>query len=616
MHMKSAKEIVLMLNENIDGVVKYLFPNGKQKGREWCVGSVSGEAGESLKICLEGSKKGVWSDFATGEKGDLLNLWCLNRNQSIREAILEINRWLGIPSPSFVPGKRSDWLKPDLKNSCALQLNSSVTNYLMNTRKLKMETLNKFQIREEQNQIVFPYYVDGKLKLIKYLQVERPNGKKQIRVSPNAEPCLFGWQDVPKDARRLVLVEGEIDAMTVAQYSLGLAVLSVPFGAGTGAKHQWLEYEFDRIAVFDEIYLCLDNDLAGQAATVELVERLGRHRCRLVQLQHKDANECLQKGMTREELQLCIQNAPTFDPDELKQAKHYVDQVIETFYPCADYFQGYTLPWQKSHHRIQFRSSELSIWTGINGHGKSQLLGYIMLHCMQQGAKVCMASLELKAKILLHKLTRQASGLRLPTQGYIRAIHDWYDGKLWIFDLVGTAKTKRLLEVFQYARQRYGVDTFVIDSFMKCGIGEEDLNAQKSFVEELCDFKNQHDCHIHLVVHPRKGADESKLIGKLDMKGSGAISDLADNCFIVWRNKKKEDQIHKLARQDPIPIALQEEVDCLLSCDKQRNGEWEGKIALWFNQDSFQYLEGNHHKAIQMVPYSNPLRNEKNGVTV
>ncbi|QMT61829.1 hypothetical protein [Legionella sp. PC997] len=60
-------------------------------------------------------------------------------------------------------------------------------------------------------------------------------------------------------------------------------------------------------------------------------------------------------------------------------------------------------------------------------------------------------------------------------------------------------------------------------------------------MEQLCDFKNQHNCHIHLIAHPRKGADESQPSGKLDNKGTGAISDLADNCYTVWRNKLKEE---------------------------------------------------------------------------
>ena len=48
------------------GTLKQWLPNGKKIGPNWCVGSLSGEPGESLKIH---ARKGAWSDFATGEKG-------------------------------------------------------------------------------------------------------------------------------------------------------------------------------------------------------------------------------------------------------------------------------------------------------------------------------------------------------------------------------------------------------------------------------------------------------------------------------------------------------------------------------------------------------------------
>jgi hypothetical protein len=50
----------------------YLFPNGKYRNRMYCVGSLEGEPGNSLKICLSGEKVGMWKDFATGEGGNNL----------------------------------------------------------------------------------------------------------------------------------------------------------------------------------------------------------------------------------------------------------------------------------------------------------------------------------------------------------------------------------------------------------------------------------------------------------------------------------------------------------------------------------------------------------------
>lgn len=604
MYKNSAKDIVQMLNQRVESVVYHLLPKGKRQGNEWCIGSVDGENGKSLKVCLSGSKLGVWMDFATGEGGDLLSLWCFCRSLDVRYAILEAKQWLGITSPQFEPQRRLNYVKPDIKKITPLTLESPVAKYLVNERKLSKETLAAYKISVDGNKIVFPYLRDNELLLVKYLDLVRISGKKCISVSPNCEPCLFGWQSVPKDVRSIVLTEGEIDAMSLFQYGLPFGILSLPFGGGGAEKQKWVEYEFDRLQIFDEIYLCLDRDQEGQTATKELIQRLGRHKCRIVILPFKDANECLQNGVTIEEIKKCFDLAEVLDPVELKRADSFVDQVIQEFYPVDNHHVGYKLPWQKTHGKVLLAPDELSVWTGINGHGKSQMLGQVILECMQQGAKVCIASLELKPKRLLGRLTRQVAGLRNPTEEYIRAINSWYGDKLWIFDLVGTAKTERILEVFLYARQRYGVDVFIIDSFMKCGVNEDDYNSQKEFVEQLCDFKNEHNCHIHLVVHPRKLQDELKLPGKLDVKGSGAVTDLADNCFAIWRNKPKEEGLRKSSVGSLAYTELLEKYDAILQCDKQRNGEWEGSIALWFHPDSLQYLEFFGQRPKQMVEYS------------
>src|SRR5690606_6433008 len=101
-------------------------------------------------------------------------------------------------------------------------------------------------------------------------------------------------------------------------------------------------------------------------------------------------------------------------------------------------------------------------------------------------------------------------------------------------------KTDKLLEVMDYCFKRYGVRLFVIDSLLKCGIDEDDYTAQKRFVEQLCDFKNSTNSTVLLVCHARKQADENRPVGKMDIRGAGAISDLADTVLAIHRNKRKE----------------------------------------------------------------------------
>jgi hypothetical protein len=88
----------LDLGLSIQSFCLHLFPNGKYSNRMYCVGSLSGEPGNSLKICLFGEKVGMWKDFATGEGGNnLLDLLHRARGGSFTEACAEAANWLNDP---------------------------------------------------------------------------------------------------------------------------------------------------------------------------------------------------------------------------------------------------------------------------------------------------------------------------------------------------------------------------------------------------------------------------------------------------------------------------------------------------------------------------------------
>lgn len=600
-----AKDLSERLAQRAEDFARFLYPNGKKKGNEWCVGSLGGESGDSLRVHLKGTKAGVWCDFATGESGDLIDLWAQKERVSLLDAMKGVKAYLGIKDVLFEPQRSQSYSKPKKQSIPEVKAQSKVFEYLTKERGLNLETLKAFNIGEENDEIVLPYVREGKTVNIKYLKVDRPEGKKVIRVEKNCEPCLFGWQTIPKTAREIVICEGELDAMSF--YQCGIPALSVPFGAGSGKKHEWLENDFDRLSVFNVIYVCMDDDEPGHEARDSIVKRLGNVRCRVVLLPMKDANDCLLNGYDSNDLNECIKSAQSIDPHELKRASQYLQDVLDRFYPPDGKPLGYEPGWDKTREKVMFRPHELSVWTGINGHGKTQFLGHLMLNHMRRGARVCIASLELKPGLLLSRLTRQATGMREPSKEYITTVSEWFHDKLWIFDLTGTAKANRLLEVFTYAKQRYGVDTFVIDSFAKLDMSDDDYKGQKILMNALCDFKTEYDCHIHLVVHPRKGADETEMPGKLDTKGSGAITDLADNCFSIWRNKAKERVKAKVEKNEPLTDKEQEKLlmpDCLWRCDKQRDGDWEGNISFWYEPNSFQYLSYENQKPQRIVPYS------------
>lgn len=596
--MMTPSELSDLLWNQVDRVAKYLLPNGKKESHEWVAGSVNGEQGHSLKVNLAGKK--VWQDFAEGSGGDLLDLWVAVKDCGLHQAMTEAKEFLGIRDDDhhFAAKQQKKFSRPDRKKICKYLTKTEKHIEYLATRGITAETAKTFEVaaakvwngERELDALAFPYKRDGELLQVKRISTERPNGKKAIMAEGDCEPCLFGWQAMPNNIRVVVLCEGEIDCMTYHQY--GLPALSVPFGGGKGAKQQWIEFEFHNLDRFQEIWISMDSDEVGQAAAKEIASRLGEHRCRLVNLPHKDINECLQAGMTADEVIDVLERAAYFDPEELYSAREFYQDTINAFYGKEQCM--FRSPWETLNHNFAFREAELTIVNGVNGHGKTEVVGHMVLEAMRQGVRSCVASLELKPGILLKRMTRQATCVKLPPQMEIESAFKFYDDRLWLFGLTGTAKADRLLEIFEYASRRYGIQLFIIDSLMKCGIGEDDYNGQKGFVDAICDFKNRTNSHVIMVTHSRKSDSEEKPTGKMDVKGTSAITDLTDNLFIIWRNKVRERAIQKQHAGEPLnekeQAALATSASVLM-LEKQRNGEgWEGGIPLYLHEQSHQFL--------------------------
>ena len=206
------------------------------------------------------------------------------------------------------------------------------------------------------------------------------------------------------------------------------------------------------------------------------------------------------------------------------------------------------------------------------------------------GYRACVFSGEQGADMTLGNMVQQMAMRETPHVAHVRSCVEWFDNRLWIYDVKGRVDRARLVEVFRYARRRWRVDLFVIDSLMKCGLADDDYNGQGDFMEELVTFADAESCHVILVVHPAKAMDESRPVGKLRMKGTGKLSDLAHNCVETWRAKAKERAIAE-ARIDPKlseiekmdKIAdLRNRPDTKLIVDKQRLSGKEGVVPLWF----------------------------------
>lgn len=286
-------------------------------------------------------------------------------------------------------------------------------------------------------------------------------------------------------------------------------------------------------------------------------------------------------------------------PHKVKPARAYAEKVREWLANGGRQI-GACAPWQKTYDHLRFRPGEVTLWAGYSGARKSMILGQVILGFIDMGHRAVIASMEMQPHVTLGRMKRQASMGPAPTDAFLNMFDGWSDGKLWVYDHLGMVRTEEILAVSRYCadQKQIGANHMVIDSLMKCVRGEDDYNGQKLLIDALCAIGRETGMHIHLVHHMKKGESEDKPGNKFDLKGTGAITDQADNVIVVWRNKPKERALKDPKKAGEVDLTRG---DLYLVVEKQRNGEFEGPISLWFDEGSLQYVDNMDGRPMTVI---------------
>lgn len=604
-----ASDLNRRLLDRAEEVCAILLPNGKRKGNHWVAGDIHGSAGESLQVTISGSAAGRFIDFANKDSkgGTLLWLWSKAKNCSFKEAIQQASDFLGVKADDYGVRRHKPrvFAKPDSGAAVAASGDSPALKYLVEERKIDPGVITKFKVGQDNNgnSVVFQYAdFDEEKKqwnLVhkKTMNIARPNGKKDMFATKGTKRCLYGKQTIDDNVSELVLTEGEIDALSYQSWAI--PAVSIPNGV---SDFEWIDIDWEWLSRFEKIYISMDMDEAGIKAAPEICKRLGLHRCYIVQLPKKDANECLQAGLHRDEIIKCLNSSKAIELDEIKSADSFKKDVMD-HYERDPSDAGYPTPWD-SELPWRVRPGELTVLTGFSGHGKSQFLNQLMVSLIANGARVMDASLEVRPALTLYYMTRCALGKKVSPKQEVEACVDWLSNGLHFLDCIGMVNVDRLMAALEYSRKRYGVDVFVIDSLFKCGLSGEDYAGAREFADRLTTFCNNTGAHVILVAHSRKtqNGNEYSIPTKSDVAGSSDITNAAFNVIVCWRHKMKKRKMDEAKQTNNVAMLneWQSQPDGKILLDKQRYGEGEEcEVPIWFQRDSCQFHTGGE----KLMPY-------------
>ena len=416
--------------------------------------------------------------------------------------------------------------------------------------------------KDNENILVFPFYDEqGILQFIKYRKIDFVKGKDKCKewCEKDTKPIMFGMAQC-KDFTRLVITEGQLDSLSLAECGIKNAV-SVPTGA---VGFTWLSHCWDWVNKFDEIVVFGDNE-NGKITLVETLEKRIQGKVKCVRpedyLCEKDANDILRK-YGKEAIIKAIENAQLREVRYVKRLAN-VEAVnlselpkIKTGIRNLDRVCGGLL------------RGHVTLLSGKRGEGKSTLMSQIVAQAIDQDNAVFVYSGELPNYHFKSWLDLQIAGnknIQSSVNEYgdneyfllsntIEKINEWYYDKAYIFDnsSVTDDEYEGLLKVIIDAICRYDIKLVCIDNLMtamECDANTDLYRQQSTFVKNLEKLAQQYDVAIILVAHPKKTQgdfDNDAVSGSSDITNAVSFvlnyqraseSDNCDSKLMVTKNR-------------------------------------------------------------------------------
>ena len=436
-------------------------------------------------------------------------------------------------------------------------------SYPMGSRKISRDVVDHFNVRMsvdtdgKPEAHYYPYTKRGKITAYKIRKLP-----KMFSVAGDFGGVeLFGQSTPGVGRKRVIITEGELDAMAVAQSmwensgKIWGAVVSLP--SATGLKNFLEQREW--VNGYSEIVLCFDQDDAGQQAMEKAAKMFDAGKVKVTSLPEKDASEVLVKHGAKV-LDSCIYNAQTWSPAGIVTGEAVWDQFLARqnteSVPYPECLDGLN-------HKLKgIRHGEITLFTSGTGSGKSTVIKEIVLDLLAKtDHKVGLISLEESVGDTAEKFISMALRRNImepPPVGEVdlRAGFEevFKDERLVLLDHQGSVGDSSLIDKIEYMALM-GCKYLVLDHItIAVSEGSEGLSGNEAIdkvMSDLLKIVKKHNVWLGLISHLRKASgggtsfEEGKIASIDDIKGSGSIKQISFDIIAFSRNLVAEEEYER-----------------------------------------------------------------------
>lgn len=403
----------------------------------------------------------------------------------------------------------------------------------------------------------YPYTKNGNVVAYKERVVE---GKQFKTLGDFKGTQLFGQHLFPPGGRKLVVTEGELDALAVQQahldrYNKTFPVVSIPNGAGSKGP---IMDNRDYLRSFDEVILMMDNDDAGRAGQQEIAKIIGPDKTKIATLKYKDASDSyLAEG--KADILDAVFKAQSWCPAGIVNSadtwRHYEEEQDAVYTPWPSFVSGLN---DKIFGR---RLGSITTFTSGTGSGKTSFLREDMYHLLRHtDAKIGICSLEesvaetVRGFISLDLSQRVGiPGVDVPIEQQRESFERTLGtGRFEILDHQGSVSDDSLIDKLEYMAC---VCDYIYLDHITIAVSEADggsMNAaMDKFMSDLLKVAKRHNVWFGVVSHLRKSTQEQSSyeagaeITEDSLKGSGSLKQISAQIIALERNKHAENMLER-----------------------------------------------------------------------
>lgn len=389
--------------------------------------------------------------------------------------------------------------------------------------------------------LVFPFYDDrGKLVFIKYRNTKatKKNGLAKETSEADTMPILFGMKQATDYTKPLVITEGQIDSLSLAEAGVPNPV-SVPTGQ---SGFTWFPYCREWMMRFPEVIVFGDHE-NGKVTLYDALKARLKMPVRVVRgidyLGEKDANDIL-RAYGKEALTRAVSEAvtpltnwvkdlstvPSLDLSKMERINTGMREIDRAL-------RGMVV-------------GQVILLTGKRGQGKSTFMSQVVANALDQNESVFVYSGELSnanfrlwldyqlagGKHIIERKSEYGKEFIIDPETEAK-IGNWYKGRAWIYDNDYIPdeedEMKAVTDIIEGIVQQYSVRLVCVDNLMTAmdTVNSQDnlYLAQSNFVGKLKKIAMKYGIVIILVAHPRKSVGD---FNNDDVSGSSDITNKVD----------------------------------------------------------------------------------------